>query len=61
VGRGGQGDGTTHTLTLFPYDEQTMLRWNSNPFRTQQGSGFNELDPSPFLYPFWVGRYFNLW
>ncbi|CUG82690.1 Hypothetical protein, putative, partial [Bodo saltans] len=55
VGRGGPGDGTTHTLTLFPYDEQTMLRWNSNPFRTQQGTGFNELDPSPFLYPFWVG------
>lgn len=50
-----------HTWTLFPYDELSILRWNANPFTVTQGSGYSEQDPSPFLYAFWVGRYYRLW
>ena len=49
------------TETLLPFDENPQLMWNSNPFRTEGGSGYQEVDPGPWLYPYWVGVYFGLW
>ena len=49
------------TETLLPFDENPLLMWNANPFRTQGGSGHQEMDPGPWLFPYWVGVYFGLW
>ncbi len=49
------------TETMLPFDENPQLMWNSNPFRTQGGSGYQEVDPGPWLFPYWVGVYFGLW
>jgi hypothetical protein len=57
--RSGQEDLLTETL--LPFDENPQMMWNSNPFRTQGGSGYAEVDPGPFLFPYWVGVYFGLW
>ena len=49
------------TLTLLPYDETTGgLLWNGNPFRTHQGAGNTEFDPSAFLYAYWIAKWINV-
>lgn len=54
-------NGQPHMLieNLLPYDEITLMRWNGNPHETRMGSGFSETDPSAWLYPYWLGRYFG--
>ena len=54
------GQYNTLTETLVPYDEITLSRWNSDPFRTVQGSGWSEYDPSAWLLPYWLGKYAKL-
>jgi len=46
-------------LRVFPYDEISMFRWNSNPFDLNGGSGFGEFDPSAWLLPYWMARYYS--
>jgi hypothetical protein len=38
--------GTLQSLRLFPYDENSMFRWNGNPFEYGGGAGTTEYDPS---------------
>ena len=47
------------SLKLFPYDERSMFRWNSDPFTLDEGSGKSECDMTAFLLPYWLGRYYG--
>jgi len=44
-------------MRVFPYDEISIGRWNSNPFDLTGGSGYDESDPSAYLLPYWMARY----
>jgi len=50
---------TAQSLRLFPYDENSMYRWNGNPYEYGSGSGQTEYDPSAWLLPYWMGRYYG--
>jgi hypothetical protein len=43
---------------VLPYDEISFDRWNTDPFEYGGGSGWGEADPSAWLLPFWMARYF---
>jgi hypothetical protein len=46
------------STTLLPPDERPVMKWNSNPFRTDGGNGGRgEDDGAFFLLPYWMGRY----
>jgi hypothetical protein len=48
-------------LTVLPYDELPMSKWNGNPYRLDGGNGGrNEGDGVYFLLPYWMGRYHKL-
>ena len=51
--------GNPQSITLLPYDEITLLRWNGSPFDVKQGSGTSETDPTAWLLPYWMGRYYG--
>lgn len=38
--------GAQDSLTVLPYDETDVLKWNSDPFQLDGGSGYSETDPS---------------
>jgi len=45
-------------LTVLPYDELPMWKWNGNPFGLDGGNGGRtEGDGVYFLLPYWLGRY----
>jgi hypothetical protein len=48
-------------VNLLRYDEINMFRWNGDPYSVygNQGSGRQETDPSAFLLPYWMLRYYN--
>jgi len=50
-------------LKIFPYDELNFGRWNGNPFAIGQGyqggDGHDEWEPTTWLLPYWLGRYYN--
>ena len=47
--------------TLLPPDERPVMKWNSNPFDVDGGSGgHSEDDGAAFLLPYWMGRYHGL-
>lgn len=49
------------SLTVLPYDELPMMKWNGNPYRLDGGSsGRSEDDGAFFLLPYWMGRYHRL-
>ena len=46
------------SLNLLPPDERPVMKWNSNPFQIDGGSGgHGEDDGAAFLLPYWMGRY----
>ncbi len=48
-------------LTVLPYDELPMMKWNGNPYRLDGGNGGrSEDDGAYFLLPYWMGRYHGL-
>jgi hypothetical protein len=48
-------------LTVLPYDELPMSKWNGNPYRLDGGNGGrSEGDGVYFLLPYWMGRYHKL-
>jgi hypothetical protein len=48
-------------ITLLPPDERPVMKWNSNPFDIDGGSGGRgEDDGAAFLLPYWMGRYLGL-
>jgi hypothetical protein len=50
--------GHREALTLLPPDELPVMKWNSNPFVVDGGSGgLGEDDGAAFLLPYWMGRY----
>jgi hypothetical protein len=50
--------GSREALTLLPPDERPVMKWNSNPFVVDGGSGgMAEDDGAAFLLPYWMGRY----
>jgi len=59
TGRTGNQEG----LKIFPYDELNLYRWNTDPFDSQSGleggDGHSETDPSAWLLPYWMARYYG--
>lgn len=54
-------DGTLNILThtLFPYNEISFVRWNSNPFVTTSGGGREAIEPTAYTAPYWIGRFYG--
>lgn len=49
------------SLTVLPYDELPVMKWNGNPYRLDGGDGgWHEDDGAYFLLPYWMGRYHKL-
>ncbi len=49
------------SLTVLPYDELPMMKWNGNPYRLDGGNnGRSEDDGAYFLLPYWMGRFHGL-
>ena len=49
------------SLTVLPYDELPMTKWNGNPYLVDGGAGgHREDDGAYFLLPYWMGRYHQL-
>jgi hypothetical protein len=51
-----------HIMTkLVPYDENGYYRWNTDPrLLHPSGSGYMESDPTVFLFPYYLGLYYDL-
>jgi hypothetical protein len=48
-------------LTVLPYDELPMWKWNGNPYNLDAGSeGRSEDDGAYYLLPYWMGRFHQL-
>ena len=48
-------------LTVLPYDELPMTKWNGNPYGLDGGKeGRSEDDGAYFLLPYWMGRFHKL-
>jgi hypothetical protein len=48
-------------LTVLPYDELPMSKWNGNPYALDGGrEGRSEDDGAYFLLPYWMGRFHKL-
>jgi hypothetical protein len=48
-------------LSVLPYDELPMWKWNGNPYALDGGNGGrSEDDGAYFLLPYWMGRYHQL-
>jgi hypothetical protein len=53
--------GHRQALTVLPYDELPMSKWNGNPYNLDGGNGGrSEDDGAYFLLPYWMGRYHKL-
>ncbi len=53
--------GHAQALTVLPYRELPMHKWNGNPYQLDGGNGGrSEDDGAYFLLPYWLGRYHKL-
>jgi len=50
---------SNQSVNLLHYDEILMGRWNGNMFELDGGDGHGEVDPSAWLLPYWLGRYYE--
>jgi hypothetical protein len=49
------------SVVPVPIKERAVTKWNSNPYRLDQGgNGHSEDDGAYFLLPYWMGRYHKL-
>jgi hypothetical protein len=47
--------------TVLPVSERQAWKWNSNPWAPDGGgAGRSEEDPTAYLLPYWMGRYYRL-
>ena len=44
----------------LPYDEKPVNGYDSNPFTADGGNALEAAEPTIFLLPYWLGRYFGL-
>lgn len=44
----------------LPYDEKPVNGYDCNPFIADSGNGFEAAEPTIYLLPYWLGRYFGL-
>ncbi len=44
----------------LPYDEKPVTNYDGNPFMPDGGRGFNASEPTIYLLPYWLGRYFGI-
>lgn len=50
--------GEPQALTVFPYDERHVMKWNQNPYRLEGGgTGHAEETGTHWLLPYWMGRH----
>lgn len=47
----------TQSVEVLPANERTQLRWNGNPFLLDREGSSNEMDPGPWLLPYWMARW----
>ncbi|RJO74292.1 MAG: hypothetical protein C4523_01200 [Myxococcales bacterium] len=53
--------GEAQSLEVFPYDQKQVMRWAENPYRLDRdGNGRYEQMLTPWLLPYWMGRYLGL-
>ncbi len=53
--------GELQSVSVLPYDQQQAFRWAENPYRLDRpGDGRVERMLSPWLLPYWLGRYLEL-
>ena len=41
-------------------DSRNYHNYDSNPFRVDNGDGKSACSPTPFLLPYWLGRYYGV-
>jgi hypothetical protein len=53
--------GEAQSRKAIPPNERSVMKWNGNPFRLDDGdNGRSEDDGTFFLLPYWLGRYYHL-
>lgn len=50
----------TQLKEALDIDSRQITNYDSNPFRVDGGNGTNACSPTPFLLPYWFGRYYGL-
>lgn len=53
--------GRLQSLEVFPYNQKRAIRWAENPFvLDEDGEGYSEQIMTPWLLPYWMGRYIGV-
>ncbi|GEM_PF-4658157 len=53
--------GRAQSLEVFPYNQKRVIRWAENPFvLDEEGEGYGEQFLTPFLLPYWMGRFIGV-
>ena len=50
----------SQSLQVLPANERTQLRWNGNPYLLDNPGSSSEMDPGPWLLPYWLARWNKL-
>lgn len=50
----------TQSVSVLPANERTQLRWNGNPYLLDSIGSNNEMDPGPWLMPYWLARWIKM-
>ena len=50
----------SQSIRVLPPNERTQLRWNGNPYQLDWEGSSNEMDPGPWLMPYWLARWCKL-
>ncbi len=53
--------GRAQSIEVFPYNQKRVIRWAENPFvLDEEGEGYSEQILTPFLLPYWMGRFLGV-
>jgi len=53
--------GRPQSLEVFPYNQKRVIRWAENPFvLDEEGDGHSEQILTPWLLPYWMGRFLGV-
>ncbi len=44
-------------MKVLPPNERSQLRWSGNPFLLDGCGSSREVDPGPWLLPYWMARW----
>ena len=47
------------TLRPLPWTDRPLHKWNGNPYEVDGGNSVEEEDPTFWLLPYWMGRYYG--